>query len=46
EFALRAFLIPVFVAGFAGGYAFLYQMAKAIARVEGVIEKACKQVTL
>ena len=41
-----AFLVPAFVAGFVGGYAFLYWMAKVVAQVEGAIECACRQITM
>ena len=40
------FLVPAFVAGFVGGCAFLYCMAKVMAQVDSAIEEACKQVTL
>ncbi len=41
-----AFLVPVFIAGFMAGYALLYQMTKIVARVEGAIEYACRQITM
>jgi len=37
-----AFLIPTFIAGFAAGYAFIYQMAKICMEVEAAIEEAFK----
>jgi len=41
-----AFLIPTFIAGFAAGYVFLYQMAKLCAKVEAVIKEACSDIPL
>lgn len=41
-----AFLVPVFIAGFIAGYAFLYQMTKIVARVDRAIEDACRRITL
>lgn len=41
-----AFLVLTFVAGFVGGCAFLYQMARVAAQVERAIEDACRQITL
>ena len=39
-----AFLIPTFIAGFAAGYAFIYQMAKIGTKVDAAIEEAFKYV--
>ena len=40
------FLILAFIAGFATGYAFLYQMAKVASQVMGAIEEGVKRATL
>jgi len=36
------FLILAFIAGFASGYAFIYQMAKIAGKVTATIEEATK----
>lgn len=41
-----AFLIPALIAGFAAGYAFIYQMAKIAARVTGAMEEASKSIRI
>ena len=40
------FLILAFIAGFAAGYAFLYQMAKVASQVMGAVEEGVKGARL